>query len=127
MNNKFTGVLDFRKMALFGLFVFFLQQVFGLSVMVPCGDSMDIDVMLSERVNLPQGSSNINVSDVEVGGVYGFRDTRDHFSGSLIFHRAVEVDEAGGCVVFKGDNNVVSDGCISVEDIEYRVLEYREW
>lgn len=70
---------------------------------------------------LGSGANGIRVvpsseDDVEVGDIVSFR-----FAGMLVVHRVVEkgVDEDGVWFLVKGDSNLVGDGKIRFEDIEY--------
>ena len=59
------------------------------------------------------------------GNVYWFRTQEDSiYRGRNVVHRAVE--NRDGCVVMKGDNNPLNDGCIPYEDIEVEIYEDSE-
>ena len=75
----------------------------------------------SMRPVFDAGANGIRVvpsseKDISVGDIVSFRS----FS-NLIVHRVVEIgeDEKGVYFITKGDNNVVDDGRIRFEDIEY--------
>jgi len=56
------------------------------------------------------------------GNVYWFKTQEDSIHrGRNVVHRAVE--DRDGCVVMKGDNNPLDDGCIPYEDIEVKIYE----
>jgi len=68
-----------------------------------------------------KGANGIRVvpsseSEIEVGDIVSYR-----FGNMLIVHRVVEkgTDDDGVYFIMKGDNNVVSDGKVRFEDIEY--------
>lgn len=68
-----------------------------------------------------EGANGIRIvparaEDIEVGDIVSYR-----FDGFLIVHRVVEkgIDDEGVYFVMKGDNNLVSDGKVRFEDIEY--------
>lgn len=57
-----------------------------------------------------------NESEINVGDIISYR-----FENFLIVHRIVEksIDDDGVYFVMQGDNNILSDGKIRFEDIEY--------
>jgi hypothetical protein len=70
---------------------------------------------------LDEGANGIRVvpeneDDVGVGDIVSFR-----IAGILVVHRIVErgVDDEGVYFVVKGDSNLIGDGRIRFEDIEY--------
>ena len=82
---------------------------------------------------LDEGANGIRVvpeseSDVEVGDIVSYRmasplDSFGHRTGLgfLVVHRVIEkgVDEDGVYFIVKGDNNLVGDGKIRFNEIEY--------
>ncbi len=73
---------------------------------------------------LDEGANGIRIvpkseDDVEVGDIVSFR-----IGGILVVHRVVEKgeDEDGFYFVVKGDSNLVGDGQIRFEDIEYKTI-----
>jgi len=73
---------------------------------------------------LDSGSNGIRVQvtsadEINVGDIISFRQ-----EDLLIVHRVIEkgVDEAGTYFITKGDNNMLSDGKIRFESIEYKTI-----
>lgn len=59
---------------------------------------------------------------VEKGDVVGFM-TSEVNNGGMVIHRVIQIDEEERCMVTRGDNRVVDDGCIPFEDVWFLVRE----
>lgn len=57
-----------------------------------------------------------SAEQIEVGDIISYR-----FEGMLVVHRVIEkgFDEKGVYFITKGDNNIINDGKVRFEDIEY--------
>ncbi len=61
---------------------------------------------------------NAGISKPNVGDVVVYRKA----DGTYVIHRVIAIDYANSCLIIKGDNNLMPDGCIASSRVVGKVL-----